>query len=256
MLLAIDIGNTHTVVGVLKSEKLLHHWRISSSLARTEDEIGAVLNYLFDKQGYKNEDMRGVCISSVVPDLTSVYAFMSKKYLGHKPLIIDVNLNLGMNVLYREPGHVGADRLCNAVAGKKKYGAPLIIIDFGTATTFDCVDAAGDYVGGLIAPGIITSINTLHKKAARLPLVELRFPPQIIGKTTDESIQSGVLNGSIKMVEGLLKDIKTELGKEAGVVATGGLAKIMAHKTDCIQAIDPYLSLEGIALIYEKNRAE
>lgn len=255
MLLAIDIGNTHTVVGVLKSGKLLHHWRISSSLARTEDEIGAVLNYLFDKQGYKSDDMKGVCISSVVPDLTSIYALMSKRYMGHKALIIDVNLKLGMNVLYREPGHVGADRLCNAVAGKKKYGVPLIIIDFGTATTFDCLDAAGDYAGGLIAPGIITSINTLHKKAARLPLVELQFPQRIIGKTTDESIQSGILNGSIQMVEGLVREIKTELGSETGVVATGGLAKIMSDRTDCIQAIDPYLSLEGIAMIYDNNRS-
>ncbi len=253
MLLAIDIGNTHTVVGVIKEKELLYHWRISSSLARTEDEIGAILIHLFESQGYRSSALKGVCISSVVPDLTPVYSLMSVRYLKIKPLIIDASLKLDLSVNYRDPETVGADRLCNAVAGIEKYGAPLIVIDFGTATTFDCINDQSEYLGGAISPGIETSIVTLHKRAAKLPRVELHFPDSIIGKTTDESIQSGILYGAVHTVEGIVRQIKRELGNNAKVVATGGLAKVIEKKTNCIDVVDLYLSLEGIASIYYKN---
>ena len=253
MLLTIDIGNTHTVIGLFEGRKLLDHWRVSSNLARTEDEVGPVLLFLFEKKGVNANDISGVCISSVVPDLTPVFMLFSKKYFNIQPLIIHSKLNLGLKVKYREPSSVGADRLCNAVAGIDKYGKPLVIIDFGTATTFDCVDANGDYIGGLISPGIDTSITALHLKAAKLPIVELSFPKQLIGQTTEESIQSGILNGTILMIEGVIKGLKKELGNNTKVVATGGLSKKIAKRTDVIDFIDPYLSLDGIVSIYYMN---
>jgi type III pantothenate kinase len=256
MLLAIDIGNTHTVIGLFEEEKLLYHWRISSNLARTEDEVGPVLLFLFEKNGYNASQITGVCISSVVPDLTPVYMLFSKKYFNLQPLIIHSQVNLGLKVKYLEPASVGADRLCNAVAGRQKYGKPLIIIDFGTATTFDCINADGDYLGGLISPGIDTSIKSLHLKAAKLPLVELTFPDKLIGRTTEESIQSGVLYGAIFMIEGLIPAIKRELGSKTKTLATGGLSKKIAKRTDLIDIVDQYLSLDGIAMIYKMNVPE
>jgi type III pantothenate kinase len=254
MILVVDIGNTHTVFGFVINSKIKLHWRITSSLARTEDEIGILLKDYFAHSGHKFSDVKGVCISSVVPDLSQAYVWMSQKYLGIDALIINSDLDLGMAVNYRDPKTVGADRLCNAVAGIKKYGKPLIVLDFGTATTFDCIDRNGDYLGGLIAPGIETSISALHRRAAKLPLIELKIPDFCIGRTTEESIQVGILRGSIHFVEGLIKDIRAELGQSAKVIATGGLAKIIAEKTEIIDEVDPFLSLEGIALIYERNK--
>lgn len=253
MLLAVDIGNTHTVVGLFENETLLYHWRISSHLARTEDEIGPVLSFLFEKQGFQIEQIDGVCISSVVPDLTPIFVLLSKRYFNFQPMLVHSKLHLGMAINYNQPKNVGADRLCNAVAGIKKYGKPLVIIDFGTATTFDCIDANGDYQGGLICPGIDTSIKSLHMKAAKLPLVELYFPKNLIGRSTEESIQSGILNGTVVMIEGLVAKLKAELGESTKIVATGGLSKKIARHTACIDYVDPYLSLEGIAQIFYMN---
>ncbi len=253
MLLVVDIGNTQTVFGIIIDLKIKIHWRITSSLARTEDEIGILLKDYFQHSGYSFSDVKGVCISSVVPDLSQAYIWMSQKYLGIDALVINSDLDLGMKIKYRDPKVVGADRLCNAVAGIKKYGKPLIILDFGTATTFDCIDASGDYVGGVIAPGIETSIAALHRKAAKLPLIELEIPDFFIGQTTEESIQIGILRGTIHSVEGIIKDLRTELGQSAKVIATGGLAKVIVKKTDIINEVDPFLSLEGIALIYNRN---
>lgn len=256
MLLAIDIGNTHTVIGLFKDKELLYQWRLSSGFAQTEDEVGPPLLFLFEKNGIMTDQISGVCISSVMPDLTPVFMLFSKKYFKIQPLIIHSQIRLGLNVMYHEPASVGADRLCNAVAGIEKYGKPLIIIDFGTATTFDCVDANGDYIGGLIAPGIDTSIKSLHLKAAKLPLVELTFPKQLIGRTTEESIQSGVLFGTIYMMEGLIASLKKELGDNTKVVVTGGLSKKIAKHTQLIDFVDTYLSLDGIASIYYMNLPE
>jgi len=253
MLLAIDIGNTHTVVGLFKDRMLINHWRITSDLGRTEDEIGVMLHYLFHNEGYRLSQLSGACISSVVPDLTPIYKMMCKRYLQVEPLVITADLKLDLQIKYREPEMVGADRLCNAVAGKEKYGQPLIIIDFGTATTFDCVDSEGDYLGGVIAPGLNTSIETLHRRAAKLPRVELKFPEQIIGRNTTESIQSGILFGAVFTLEGMIGRIRAEALPGAKVVATGGLAQKISSQTRVIDFIDKYLSLEGIASIYYKN---
>ncbi len=254
MFIAIDVGNTHTVVGLFNGKELVNHWRITSDLARTEDEIGVVMHYLFHNEGYQTEHLSGACISSVVPDLTPIYTMMCRRYLKVDPLIIDTTLNFNMKIKYREPKMVGADRICNAVAGKEKYGVPLIILDFGTATTFDCVDANGDYLGGVIAPGLYTSIEALHRKTAKLPRVELNFPENIIGQTTYESINSGIMFGAVFMVEGMTRRLKEELGAATQVVATGGLAKKIAKRTNVIQYVDPFLSLEGIAAIYHMNK--
>ena len=253
MLVAIDIGNTHTVVGLFEGKELLYHWRIMSDLTRTEDEIGAMLLYLFEQQGYHVSRVDGVCISSVVPDLNPIYQLMSKRYFKNKPLIVHAGLKLDLVLQYQEPKSIGADRLCNAVAGIEKYGTPLIIIDFGTATTFDCISHKGEYLGGIIAPGIQTSFDSLHQKTAKLPRVESRFPVNVIGRTTEESIQSGIMRGSVHLVEGLIAEIKQELGSESKVVATGGLAGKIAERTNSINKVDYYLSLEGIASIYYKN---
>ncbi len=253
MLLTIDIGNTHTVVGIFRGEQLINNWRISSSLARTEDEIAAIINYFFLNDKIIYSDFKGACISSVVPDLTFIYELVCQRYFKLKPLVINSNVELGMKVKYADPSMVGADRLCNAVAGVKNFGTPLIVLDFGTATTFDCIDQNGDYLGGVIAAGINTTIEALHLHAAKLPRVSLDFPDQLIGQTTDDSIKSGILNGTVFMVDGMLENLKKELGNGTGVIATGGLAKRIAEKTAKIENIDPFLCLKGMALIYEKN---
>ena len=252
-LLAIDVGNTHSVVGYFEGETFIQQWRISSGLNRTEDEFGVIINYLIALYGISAKDISGVAISSVVPDLTFGMVHMAKKYFNCEPFLITPDIDLGMKIKYVDPGAVGADRLCNSVAAIEKYGKPLVIVDFGTATTFDCIDDNGDYLGGLIAPGIQTSISALHLRAAKLPLVELEFPAQLIGRTTDESIQSGILNGAICMLEGVIRRLKTELGENLKVVATGGLADKMAGKSDAIDIVDRHLCLEGIVKLYYKN---
>jgi type III pantothenate kinase len=254
MILVVDIGNTHTVVGISQEGRLIQTWRVMSSPLRTEDEIGTQLSGFFNHHGFSSGRIEGMGISSVVPDLTAVYQAMGRKYLRLEPLTIDAGLDLGMRIRYQNPYAVGADRLCNAVAGKRKYGIPLIIIDFGTATTFDVIDTNGDYSGGVIAPGIETSIASLHRKAAKLPHVELDFPKNVIGITTEQSIQSGILYGSVHLINGLIKQIQDSLGEKTAVVATGGLAEVIARHTDTIEMTDPNLSLEGIVLIYEKNK--
>lgn len=254
MILVIDIGNTHTVFGIVDGLEIKEHWRITSSLVRTEDEIGILLKNYFEHSGYKFPDIEGVCISSVVPDLSKSYLWMSQKYFNKEALLVDSTLDLGLSIKYKDPKAVGADRLCNAVAGIDKYGQPLIILDFGTATTFDCIDKNGNYAGGVIAPGIETSINALHRRAAKLPLVELKIPEFAVGKTTEESIQIGILRGTVHIVEGIVKDLRKELGYSAKVIATGGLAKVISKETEIIDTVDSFLSLYGCSLIYHKNR--
>jgi len=256
MILLVDIGNTHTVIGAGFEGKLKHTWRITSSFARTEDEIGTQISTFFNHYGMSMDQVSGIGISSVVPDLTIVYQAMCRKYINIEPLTIDASLDLGMEILYSNPFAVGADRLCNAVAGKKKYGTPLIIIDFGTATTFDVIDENGDYLGGVIAPGIETSIESLHRRAAKLPHVDPVFPEDIIGKTTEQSIQSGILYGAVHLIDGLVKQIEQQLRAKAFVVATGGLAKVIAERTESIQKTDSNLSLEGIMLIFQQHNPE
>ena len=249
----IDIGNTDTVLGLYGNSKLLNSWRLSSRSHRTEDEYWVAVESFLDLQNFKVQEVQGVAISSVVPELTMVYRRMVEKYLQITPLLINADIDLGMKVLYQDPNAVGADRLCNAVAGKTRYGAPLIIIDFGTATTFDCVDQSGDYLGGVICAGIESTAAVLHQRAAKLPKIELRFPEKVIGSNTQQSMQSGIMIGTVKLIEGLIIEIKKELGGKPRVIATGGLAHIVSEKTKYIDQVDYNLNLDGIYLIYQRN---
>jgi len=252
MFLAIDIGNTHTVFGVFKGRKLIADWRVSSAVTRTEDEVGTMLKTFFDQAGIKSKAIRGIGISSVVPDLTEVFELMGRKYYGVKPLLISADLDLGIKIHYEDPSTVGADRLCNAVAGFEKYGGPLIIIDFGTATTYDVVSEEGDYLGGVIAPGIETSAANLHRRAAKLPKIELRFPHEVIGTDTVSSMQSGILYGTVDAVEGMVQRLKRIVGRKAKVIATGGYAKLVKDHSKAIDYYEPALVLHGVYLIYRR----
>ncbi len=252
--LMVDIGNTHTVLGIFDNSTLKRHWRVTSQFSRTEDEIWVVVDSLFNLDKLDLDQINGVCISSVVPELSRIYRRMVEKYLSLKPMHITPDLNLGLNILYQDPYSVGADRICNAVAGKRKYGVPLIVLDFGTATTFDCINENGDYLGGVICPGIESAAAILHRKAAKLPKIELIFPPKVIGLNTEESMQSGIMYGSVELIEGLIRKIKKELSGNPKVVATGGLAHTIAKRTKAIDVVDENLNLEGIYQIYKQNQ--
>jgi type III pantothenate kinase len=260
MLLAIDIGNTHTVFGVYRGDSLLTDWRVSSTSQRTEDEVGAQLQQFLRNDGIDPSKITAVGISSVVPNLTDVFSRMARSYFELPAIVINSSLDLGFRILYDDPGAVGADRLCNAIAGYRKYGGPLIIVDFGTATTYDVLAANGDYLGGVIAPGVETSAADLHRRAARLPKVELHLPSKIIGTDTASSMQAGILYGAIDSLEGMVRRLQQALkdreGKHAKVIATGGFSGFIAAHTNVIQACEPALVLEGVRLIVERTAAK
>ncbi len=256
MILAIDIGNTHTVMGVFEHSKLLFDWRVTSSLQHTEDEVGTYFRLYLKDAGIEPKRITGIGISSVVPDLTDIFAAMALKYFKTEPVIVNSDIDLGIKIYYDDPKVVGADRLCNAVAGFAKYGGPLIVIDFGTATTYDVVAKNGDYLGGVIAPGIETSAVDLHLRAAKLPKVELHFPSIIIGTDTTSSMQSGILYGALDSMEGMVNRLQGELKKrektEGKLIATGGFSKFICDHSKLSIRWEPSLVLEGVRLIYEK----
>lgn len=254
MLLAIDIGNTHTVVGVYKNDTLVADWRISSVATRTSDETWQTIKNFCVDADISPTLLDGVGISSVVPNLTDNFEAIARKYVKVEPVVVDGGLDLGFTILYKDPTAVGADRLCNAIAGFKKYGGPLIIIDFGTATTFDVIGKTGDYLGGVIALGLESTASELHRRAAKLPKIELHFPERVIGTDTVTSMQAGVLFGSVDALEGMVRRIQSELHHPARVIATGGLATIMAKHTSVIEACEPSLVLDGVRLIWERVR--
>ncbi len=253
-LLLIDVGNTHTQFGVYEKGKLKRDYRVASEVVRTEDEIGIVVLSLLEHDGIKPGRIGGVGISSVVPNLTGILERMSRKYFGCEPLVVGSDLKLGLQINYDPPGAVGSDRICAAVAGYRKYGGPLIILDFGTATTFDVVSSDGVYLGGAIAPGLETGAMDLQRRAAKLPRIDLRFPNEVIGKTTILSMQSGIMFAAVDAMEGIVRRIKISLGTDAKVIATGGFAGIMASRTKVIDFIEPALVLEGVRIIYEENK--
>jgi type III pantothenate kinase len=252
MLLAIDIGNTHTVIGIYRQEKLVADWRMASLTHRTADENWLTLKSFCADADIDTTAVKAVGISSVVPDLTFVFEHLARKHFGVEPVTISGSLDFGIGIHYRDPSAVGADRLCDAVAGFEKYGGPLIIIDFGTATTYDVISKEGDYLGGVITLGLESTAAELHRRAAKLPRIELRFPPSTIGFDTASSIQAGVLFGTVDAAVGIVKRIRLELGAPARVIATGGLAKIIAAHTPIIEAVEPSLVLDGIRLILER----
>lgn len=250
----VDIGNTHTVLGLFRKGELIKSWRISSQATKTEDEIWIVISSFFKIDELEIEDVKGVGISSVVPEITLIFTKITEKYLKQHPIVITPDLKLDIRILYQDPYAVGADRICNAIAGIEEYGKPLIILDFGTATTFDCIDRNGNYLGGLICPGIESAASILHRKAAKLPKIDLEFPRYIIGNNTEHSMKSGIMYGTVVMIEGLIGKIKQEMDCDPKVIATGGLASLIAQKTNIIYKVDHNLNLKGIYKIYLKNK--
>jgi len=252
MILAIDIGNTHTVLGIFKNRTLVAESRIPTSTIRTDDELWITLKPALDSASAGRGSITGSVISSVVPNVTPLFEMMVSKYLSLHSLIISATLDTGMPVKYEDPKAVGADRICNAVAAFAKYGGPCIAVDFGTATTFDVVSKKGEYLGGVIAPGVETSAIDLQRRAALLPKVELQFPDKVIGTNTTASMQSGILYGAVDAMEGMIRRLKATLGDPATVVATGGFSKLIASKSKLIDHVEPTLVLEGAVMIYER----
>jgi type III pantothenate kinase len=262
MLLAIDVGNTNIVLGIFEGGRLAESWRLATHRERTADEIGVLVTELFDRRGVSRDRIEGIAISSVVPPLTGSVATMARKYFGREPFVLESAEQAGIPVRYENPAEVGADRLCNAVAAIDAYGLgrPLIVVDFGTATTFDAISAKGEYLGGAICPGIEISADALFQRAARLPRVDVRRPRALVGRTTVESMQSGLFFGYVAMVEGIVTRMRHELGGAAGdgpakCVATGGLASVIASETRVISDVSPDLTLHGLRLVWERNRA-
>lgn len=254
MIVVMNIGNSNIVMGVYEGEMLRYHWRFSTDRNKTEDEYGMLVKSLFDSVGLALDQVRGVIFSSVVPPMNFAIERMCEKYLQRKPLIVGPGIKTGLNIKYEYPREVGSDRIVNAVAAIRDYGTPLIVVDFGTATTFCYIDDKAQYWGGAIAPGIRISAEALVSHTAKLPRIEMSKPTQIVGRNTVAAMQSGIYYGFIGQVEGIVRRIMEESGSEPQVVATGGLASLVANETDCIQVVDPDLTLKGLRLIYERNQ--
>jgi len=254
MLLTIDVGNTNTVLGVFRGEELVANWRLTTARLQTVDEYGVLTRNLFTIAGLDDSLIDGVIISSVVPPMNWTLAEMSRIYLGKKALFVEMGVKTGMAVLVDNPLEVGADRIVNGVAAFHKFGGPCIVVDFGTAITFDVISAKGEYLGGAIAPGLGTASEALFARAARLPRVEIKDPGKVIGTNTVTHMQAGLYYGAIDIVDGMLARIKNELGTPATVIATGGQAQLVARGTKQIQHTDEFLTLTGLRLIWEKNQ--
>ena len=254
MLLAIDIGNTNIVLGLFQGKKLLANWRMTTHLHKTVDEYAMLILDLFRSHGTEIQEVDTIICSNVVPPLTPIFIDIGKKYFRIQPLFVSDEMETGLKICYNNPEEVGADRIVNAAAGFEIYGGPLIIVDFGTATTFCTISAKGEYLGGVISPGIMISAEALFTRTAKLPKIEVMKPQTIIGKSTVESMQSGILIGFACMVDGLVQKIKNEIKGKPFVVATGGLATLIAPESKTIQEVRPNLTLEGLRILYEKNR--
>lgn len=254
MLLAIDVGNTNLTIGVFNGRRRLHQWRAATKRSRTADEYTVLLSRFLRVAGLSPEQISGCVISSVVPPVTAECVLMSRRFLRTEPLVVEPGVHTGMRICYDNPAQLGADRVVDAVGARERYGVPVIVIDFGTATTFNVVDGDGNYRGGAIAPGIAVAVEALASAAAQLPRIPLAFPPQVTATNTIEAMQSGILFGYLGLIEGMVRRLKDEWGAEATVVATGGLADIIAGHTDAIDVVDQDLTLEGLRVIWELNR--
>jgi type III pantothenate kinase len=258
MLLAIDVGNTNIVLGVFDGETLVHSWRLQTLRERTSDELGLLVDGLFAHGKIDKANIRGVILGSVVPPLTSTFQTMAARYFGVPTVTIEPGLDTGMPILYENPAEVGADRIVNGIGAWDRFGRgknrPMIVVDFGTATTLDAISAKGEYLGGAICPGVQISADALFQRAARLPRIDVRKPARIVGRTTVGAMESGLFFGYVGMVEGLVKRMSQELGGNAICVATGGLADVIAPEIPQIEHVDPDLTLHGLRLVWERTQ--
>jgi len=254
MLLAIDIGNTNIALGVFQGQSLVEHWKIKSEADKTCDEYFVLLKGLFDHATSTIEQIDAAILSSVVPPLTPVFQKLGRDMFQVKMLTVGPGLKTGIPILYENPQEVGADRIVSAVAAMEKYGSPCIVVDFGTATTFDAVSAQGEYLGGVIAPGVRISAEALYLKTAKLPQIEIIKPHKLIGRTTVSSMQSGLYYGYVGLVSNLISMLKQELGDSVKVITTGGFASVILHELEAVDGHEPFLVLDGLRILYEKNQ--
>jgi type III pantothenate kinase len=253
MMLAVDDGNTQTVLGLFEGERLAEHWRVATESERTGDELAALLAELLALRGLGFGDVSGVCLSSTVPSLVRGYQELAERHIEAPLLVLGPGTKTGIPVLYDDPREVGPDRIANAVAARERYGAPCIVVDFGTSTNFDAVSSAGEYVGGVLAPGIEISMDALFARAARLTKVDFVEPESVIGKTTVSALQSGLIYGFAGQVDGIVERMRAELGDTAPAIATGGLAELIAPHAKTIAKVDPLLTLDGLRLVWDRN---
>ena len=253
MLLTIDIGNTNITLGLYKGKDLGSRWRLATAYDHMPDEYGLQLIGLLEHAGFTPKEVTGICMASVVPPITGKIIEACRQYLNKDPLVVDAGVKTGVRVRYEEPRAVGADRIVDAVAVVNLYGTPACVVDFGTATTFDAIAENGDYLGGAIAPGIGIAADALFQRTAKLPRVDLQKPPSVIGRNTVHSMQSGLLYGYVGLVEGMVARFRQELGPKMKVIATGGLADVLANETKVLQIIAPWLTLDGLQMIWDMN---
>ena len=254
MLLTIDVGNTNITMGLYDGETLGSRWRLATNHERMPDEYGLQFRGWLAHEGHEVEEIFGICLASVVPPLTSTIIQACTKYLNKDPLVVDAGVKTGVRILYQDPKAVGADRIADAAAVQNLYGGPACVVDFGTATTFDAISPEGDYLGGAIAPGIGIAAEALFIHAAKLPRVDLQRPPNAIGRNTVHAMQSGLLFGYVALVEGMVERFRGELGEGMHVIATGGLARVLAAETSTIEIVAPWLTLDGLRMIWDMNR--
>jgi type III pantothenate kinase len=254
MLLTVDIGNTNLTLGLYQGETLGPRWRLATVHERMPDEYGLQFLGLLEHAGRSPQDLTGICLASVVPPVTGKVTQACQEYLGHAPLVVDTGVKTGVRIRYEDPRAVGADRIVDAAAVQSLYGGPACVVDFGTATTFDAISAEGDYLGGAIAPGIGIAAEALFLHTAKLPRVDLQRPPAAIGRNTVHAMQSGLLFGYVALVEGMVVRFRGELGPKMKVIATGGLAEIVAKETSAIEILAPWLTLDGLRIIWDLNR--
>jgi len=254
MLLVIDIGNTNIVFGVYHEGKLVNHWRLSTAMTKTVDEYAILLNSLLYIEKIRLNEIHSAILSCVVPPLLIPFEIVCRKYIGIMPIVVEPGIKTGMPVLYENATELGADRIVNAVAGYDKYKKALIIVDFGTATTFDYITPKGEYAGGSIAPGILISLDALFERASKLPRVELVQPKTLIAKNTVQAMQAGITYGYVSLVDGIIRRMKQEVRTDPLVIATGGLSSLIYKGSETIDVVDEFLTLEGLKILYEKNK--